>query len=494
MKRNKLLEAGQLGIKWKMFGYMMLFLFLLLGLLWFFQVVLFGEIYKMVRISEVKKETEELCRNIDLDNYRLTDMAEEISESKQVCVLIFDNLGNVLASSDKLSDCIIHTMPGRTVYMLYEFAEKAGGEKVTRFKLDGFRNLQYILDDAPYSPKDSENTGSESLIYTKIVKSEARGRNVAVMLNATISPVASTVRALQNVLIIISCGMLVLAAFLSFLLAKRVSKPIVSLNESAKELAAGNYAASFRADGYREISELARTLSLAASELSKTDKLQKELVANISHDLRTPLTMIKGYTEMMRDIPDENSAENLQIIIDEAERLSSLVNDVLDISRIQSGVQELCCSEFDLTETVSEVIDRFSKLASTRSRKIDFIYDCHAVVNADRTQILQVVYNFIINALNHSDDDSAVTVNQKITDHGSVKTVRIEVIDRGEGIPKEDMPNIFDRYYKVDKHHRRSGAGSGLGLSIVKGILEMHGAIYGVESEEGKGSVFWFEL
>lgn len=472
----------------------MLFLFLLLGLLWFFQVVLFGEIYKTVRISEIKSGTGELCQNIEFDNYKLTDMANEIAEEKQVCVLIFDELGNVLASSDRLSDCIIHSMPGKTVYMLYEIAESSGGEKMTRFKLDGFRKLQYVLDDTPYSEAMGEDNSTESIIFTKIVKSEIRGRNVAVMLNATISPVTSTVRALQNELVIISGVMLILAAALSFLLAKRVSKPIVSLNNSAKELAEGNYDANFKADGYLEISELAETLTLAASELSKTDRLQKELVANISHDLRTPLTMIKGYAEMMRDIPDENSAENLQIIIDEAERLSSLVNDVLDISRIQAGVQELSPTEFDLTETVSEVIERFTKLTSTKSRKIDFIYDCHAVVNADRTQILQVVCNFIINALNHSDEDTSVTVNQKITERGDVKAVRIEVVDQGEGIPEADIPNIFDRYYKVDKHHRRSEAGSGLGLSIVKGILEMHGARYGVESEVDKGSTFWFEL
>ncbi len=494
MKQNNLPKNRRLGIKWKMFGYMMLFLVLLLGLLWFFQVVLFGEIYKMVRISEIKKEAETICENIELDNYKLTDMTDEISETRQVCTLVFDEFGNVLASSDRLTDCIIHSMPGRSVYMLYEFAEQSGGEKMTRFKLDGFRNLQYVLDDTPYPMPKGEDNSTESIIYTKIVRSEIRGRNVAVMLNATISPVASTVRALQNVLVIISGGMIILAALLSFFLAKRVSAPIVSLNRSAKELAEGNYDAAFKADGYLEISELAETLTLAASELSKTGKLQKELVANISHDLRTPLTMIKGYAEMMRDIPDENTGENLQIIIDESERLSSLVSDVLDISRIQSGVHEIRPTEFDLTETVSEVIGRFSKLAATKSRKIDFIYDCHAVVSADRTQILQVVYNFIINALNHSEEDTEVTVTQKIIRSDTVNKVRIEVMDRGEGIPEADLKNIFDRYYKVDKHHRRSGAGSGLGLSIVKGILEMHGAGYGVESEVGKGSTFWFEL
>ncbi len=472
----------------------MVFLFLLLGILWFFQVVFFGDIYKKVRISEIKDGTEILCRNIELDNYKLTDLANEISEAKQVCVLVFDELGNVLTSSNRLSDCVIHSIPGKAVYTLYEIAEQSGGEKMTRFNLDGFNNLKYELDNDPHSEAKSKVTGSESIIFTKIVPSEIRGRDVAVILNATISPVTSTVRTLQNVLTIVSIGMIFLVALLSYLIAKRISSPIIKLNKSAKELANGNYAAEFKAGGYLEISELAETMSLAASELAKTDRLQKELIANISHDLRTPLTMIKGYAEMMCDIPDENTPENLQIIIGETERLSALVNDVLDISRIQAGVQISNFTEFDLTETVNEVIGRFSKLASTKLRKIDFIYDCHAVVNADRTQILQVIYNFIINALNHSDEDTAVTVIQKIITCDDVKKVRIEVIDRGDGISESDLPNIFDRYYKVDKHHRRSEAGSGLGLSIVKGILEMHKAKYGVESEEGKGSTFWFEL
>ena len=473
---------------------MMLFLFLLLGILWIFQVLFFGDIYKNVRISEIKSGTETLCQYIELDNYKLTDAAVETAQSKQVCVIIFDELGNVLASSHCLSDCVIHNMPGKTVYMLYEVAEQSGGEKLTRFNLDGFNNLKYELDRDPHVEAKNKTTGSESIIFTKIAPSKTRGRDAVVMLNATISPVTSTVRTLQNVLIIVSIGMLLLAVLLSYLMAKRISNPIIKLSKSAKELAKGNYDAEFKAGGYREISELAGTMSLAASELSKTDKLQKELIANISHDLRTPLTMIKGYAEMMRDIPDENSPENLQIIIGETERLSTLVNDVLDISKIQAGVRNSDFTEFDLTEAVNEVIDRFSKLASTKSRKIDFIYDCHAVVKADRTQILQVVYNFVINALNHSNDDSAITVNQKIISGDDIKSVRIEVIDRGEGIPEADIPNIFDRYYKVDKHHRRANVGSGLGLSIVKGILEMHGARYGVESEEGKGSTFWFEL
>ncbi len=473
----------------------MIFLFLLLGLLWLFQVVFFGEIYKLVRISETKNAARLLEGSIELEDYKILDISREISSEKQVCLLIFDEYGNIIVTCDTISDCIIHSMPAGTIRMLYQFAEQSGGEKTTRFKLDAFRNLQYAGEDNPYHQNNQDDNSTESIIYTKIVPSDTRGRNVAIMLNATISPVASTVRALQSELVIISGAMVLLAVILSFLLAKRISKPIVSITESAKKLAAGNFLAEFKAGGYREISELSDTMTYAAEELAKTDKLQRELVANISHDLRTPLTMIKGYAEMMRDIPDENSIDNIQVIIGEAERLSSLVNDVLDISRLQSGVQELNITEFNLTKTIGEVIERFTKLTATSSRKIRFDFTCQAMVKADRTKILQVVYNFITNAFNHSPEDSEVAVTQKIIDSpNGVKRVLIEVADKGDGISPEDISNIWDRYYKVDKLHRRAQVGSGLGLSIVKGILELHGAEYGVKSEVGKGSIFWFML
>ena len=259
-------------------------------------------------------------------------------------------------------------------------------------------------------------------------------------------------------------------------------------------LAEGNYDVRFGVGGYREIAELSDTLSVAAEELSKTGALQRELIANISHDLRTPLTMIGGYAEMMRDIPGENTPENMQIIIDETKRLTSLVNDLLDISKLQSGTQTLSLSDFNLTETIREVIGRFSKLTEQDGWTIDFTASEEVIVNADRTRILQVVYNFINNAITHSGGDKLVEVRQIVSERDGKKVVRIEVTDHGEGIPEENLKYIWDRYYKVDKTHRRAVTGSGLGLSIVKSILEMHHARYGVESEVGKGSTFWFEL
>ncbi len=273
-------------------------------------------------------------------------------------------------------------------------------------------------------------------------------------------------------------------------ISRVICVPLEKMSRSAKKLAKGDYNAEFVGGGYREAEELGEALSYAAEELAKTDRLQKELVANISHDLRTPLTMIKGYSEVMRDIPGENNPENVQLIIDETERLTELVNDMLDLSKIRAGTRKPVLETFDLTETVRSVLSRYEKLTERDNYQITFTAEENVMVTADRTMILQVVYNLINNALNYTGEDKRVSIDQSVWDN----RVRISVIDTGSGIAKEDIPYIWDRYYKVDKVHRSAVIGTGIGLSIVKEILESHGAAYGVESRIGEGSNFWFEL
>ncbi|MBE6632533.1 MAG: two-component sensor histidine kinase, partial [Ruminococcaceae bacterium] len=212
--------------------------------------------------------------------------------------------------------------------------------------------------------------------------------------------------------------------------------------------------------------------------------------ANVSHDLRNPLTMIRGYTEMMRDIPGENNADNAQIVIDETNRLSELVGDMLDLSRVQSGARKISAEKFDIADAVRKTMSRYEKLTEKDGFDISLICDNKAEVLADRTMMLQVIYNLINNAINYTGKDKKVTV--KLESDGT--KVRFSVTDTGDGIPESELPLIWDRYYKVDKVHRMATVGTGLGLSIVKGILEAHNAVYGVESTIGKGSTFWFEL
>ena len=329
------------------------------------------------------------------------------------------------------------------------------------------------------------DTGA-GILYAQIV-TLSDGGEYLVLLNSSVVPVDSTVETLKVQLWCLTAVMLLLALVLALFIAARLSKPIERINDSAKHLAQGNYAIRFPESGAREVAELAGTLNYAAAELSKVEDLRRELIANVSHDLRTPLTMISGYAEVMRDIPGENTPENVQVIIDESNRLADLVNDLLDLSKLQSGTQKLAPAVFCLTEDIKKTLHRYDKLAGY---SFPFSFDRPVYVCADRLRISQVLYNLVNNAIHYAGADKTVSLRQSAA--GGV--VRVEISDTGEGIPADKLPYIWDRYYKVDKDHRRAQVGTGLGLSIVKNILDMHGGRYGVTSMVGQGSTFWFEL
>ena len=193
---------------------------------------------------------------------------------------------------------------------------------------------------------------------------------------------------------------------------------------------------------------------------------------------------------MMRDIPGENTPENSQLIIDETRRLTTLVNDMLDLSKYSSGFEIPELRILNLTESVRKTMNRYNELVKQDGYHIDFKFDIEAIVLADERMILQVIYNLINNAINYTGPDKKVFIRQTIKD-GSV---RISITDTGTGIARENITQIWDRYYKVDKSHKRGVTGSGLGLSIVSRLLQLHSASYGVESTDGMGSCFWFEL
>jgi signal transduction histidine kinase len=312
------------------------------------------------------------------------------------------------------------------------------------------------------------------------------------MLNSEQAPLNATVETLKTQFWMIALILLTSALILALLISRGMSAPIKKMNRAAKLLAKGNYDADFSAGGYKEAVELSKSLTHASEQLARTDNLQKELIANISHDLRTPLTMIIGYSEVMRDLPGENTPENVQVIIDETERLSRLVNDLLDLSKLQAGSRVPTMEVFNLTELMEATMLRYEKLTQKDGYRVEYASDVSVDVRADRTMILQVLYNLINNAINYTGEDKLVRVTQRLTEDGT--RVRISVTDSGVGIAPDQIPLIWDRYYKIDKVHRRAMIGTGLGLSIVKQILEAHRTIYGVESKLGEGSTFWFDM
>ncbi len=284
-------------------------------------------------------------------------------------------------------------------------------------------------------------------------------------------------------------------AILSFALSSAVSgwlvNPITELTRKARKLAEGDFDVDFHGNDYgKELVELADSLNFARDELAKTDRMQKELIANVSHDFKTPLTMIKGYASMIIEISGENPEKrnrHAQVIVDEADRLASLVNDVLDLSKIRSGIAQLELSEIDMTAYLEEILERFAYLRDAQGYTFIVDADEGLFTVADELKIGQVLYNLIGNAVNYTGEDKKVYVSLKRQENH----FRFAVTDTGVGIKQEEIGEIWDRYYRSSEMHKRPVKGTGLGLSIVKTILERHGFLFGVESEVGKGSTFY---
>ena len=289
---------------------------------------------------------------------------------------------------------------------------------------------------------------------------------------------------------LISGIILVFMALLTMLMYRTIARPLTRINEAAKKLPEGRYEASADTGKYREAQELNETLSRAAEDIQKADRAKRDLIANVSHDLRTPLTMISGYGEMMRDLPGENNPENLQVIIDESQRLKMLVNDLLDLSRLQEHRIVLQPQVFDLAGLITQEMRKYDVYQVNDGFVLNWQEPGATMVSADMERIRQVFNNFMTNAINYSGRSRQIDIRLK-RDSGMA---RVEVQDYGEGIAADQLPLVWDRYYKVDRAHVRSASGSGIGLAIVKEILDLHQVPYGVESEPDKGSTFWFAL
>ena len=314
--------------------------------------------------------------------------------------------------------------------------------------------------------------------------------------------VSRSLKLMETVLSGMGTRFVLIAVFifvLSFAVSSGVSglltKPLREMTQKANRLAKGDFNVDFSGADYgKEMVELAEMLNFARDELSKTDKMQKELIANVSHDFKTPLTMIKGYASMIMeisgDIPEKRN-KHAQVIVDEADRLSSLVSDVLDLSKMHSGLEELKKTEVDMSSYVYEILGRFAYLRETQGYTFETEIEEELYALVDQLKIGQVLYNLIGNAVNYTGEDKKVYVKLK---RQSDQVFRFSVTDTGTGIKQEEVGEIWDRYYRSSEMHKRPVKGTGLGLSIVKTVLEKHGFFFGVFSETGEGSTFFVDF
>lgn len=501
MKQFKRINRKFIPLHFKLLWYFLLFGLIILIVLWAFNAFFLESFYTAAKSIQVEKNASIISKSIE-ENKNVQGTIESVASYNSLNVYLYDTTSlftqQYYCSYDSPQTSL--DFEYHDVYNYYNKAYENGGKYMAvtssssgdleRIRFEKIFN-RYSTSDTPQSEIiiNDKTDKIQNMVYVHIIGLQD-GSECMLIITSSITPLNNTVEIIKDQLIVVSIVFVLLALIFSLFASRRIASPISKTNSSAKELAKKNYDVQFNATGYLEVEELNDTLEYAKNELAATERLQRELIANISHDLRTPLTMITGYGEVMRDLPGENTPENIQVIIDEATRLSSLVNDLLDLSKLQSGSIRPQKSRFCLTDSIKNIFERYSKLKEQDGYNIEFSGSEDVYVVADELRISQVIYNLVNNAINYAGDDKTVIVTQIIKGG----KVRIEVTDHGEGISAENLQYIWDRYYKVDKEHKRGIIGTGLGLSIVKGILDSHNARYGVRSTLGKGSTFWFEL
>lgn len=473
-----------ISLRWKIARTLLVFGLFMIAVLFFFQAVLLEPMYEQNKISTVKNVSDSIAALIESGEDIDEEMLFAYQLQNDACVRVIDSDDDIYFTPPAMNaGCVLYRMkPMEISTLITAAAESEDGTYLTTESF--FRDMPGDMN-----MRDDEK-GMNNITYTRIIRDDDDDDEfTAILVYAGFARVNDASRTLNRQLLYIGIIMVLAVIILTWLMDRQIVRPLRKINDKARSLPEGKYEYDPATDRYMEARELNETLQQAAEDIDQAERARRDLIANVSHDLRTPLTMISGYGEMMIDMPEEKTDENIQVIIDESRRLSALVNDLLDLSGMQEGKIVLNREYFDLHEMISDELRKYD-VCIREGYQIDYIPAAGCMVYADRRRMEQVFNNFMTNAIHYGGENRHIIVREvKMED-----SVQVQVQDFGEGIAEKDLANIWERYYKVDKQHVRYSSGSGIGLSIVRSILDLHGARYGVNSRLNEGSTFWFEL
>ena len=502
---KKILSAVDLGsLKIRLWGYFGLFAVILVSILWVLQVVFLNYYYEGVKQRETQRivtdienrfqkgETLSNIRSYVTSTYRESGIYIHIElEHGPPIVIPFVNFEATTTATDA-SGHVIEELP----------AERPGSfyPTVYRNEIDNLKT-QLIESDAVSIIKqtiepETERKTLEYAVYLSVpddLLGELGNDKLILYVFSPLYPQESTAQILTDQLVYVTIIAVLLSIMLGFYLSRMITKPLIQIAKRAEDLKAGNYGVEFPTTHYTEIMRLADTLSATSSELAERRTMQRDIIANVSHDLKTPLTMIRSYAEMIGDLSGDvptKRAEHLQVIIDEADRLTTMIAELLDISMLQSGELPMKRATVSLKDLINSTLNAYQAFVEQGGYTLSFEGEGEGIVLVDETRIKQVLDNLISNALKYGGEDKVVEIRMI----ENKECVRIEVTDHGAGIPKRDLKHIWERYYQSSSHHSRTADSTGLGLSIVKEILVLHEAKFGVKSVVRHGSTFWFEI
>jgi signal transduction histidine kinase len=405
-------------------------------------------------------------------NWLIDNHTENLSEYLDYNYLVINHDFTIINPTQDMVDRSIETVDVTALPQIKEVME--GNVISVTGTLSGLYNEQKLTVCYP--------VGDESMIIGAIFMSSSMNS-----LNESISDVVN-----------LTVWGILISGFVAFVLiyyfSKSMSKPLRQMNDAAKVIANGDFEKRIEVNSLDEIGQLAVSFNNMAAGLEEQEISRREFIANISHDLRSPLTSIIGFLEAIKDgtIPHEKIDYYLTIVLDECKRMGKLANDLLDISKIQiTGELELIREDFELNEKIRGTLAQFETRIRQKGLHLNVNFaQSRTIVNADNEKIRRVLHNLIDNAIKFSPHGGQIIVETAVTD----KKVFVSIKDNGKGLSEEEKAHIFDRFYKADSSRGMDKSGSGLGLSIVREFIKAHDEKITVNSTEGYGCEFVFSL
>ena len=493
--KNAKKRAPSISIRWQLMFFIGAMTLLTVGLIWGIITYALAPKYnatirqnltnKASAITAIFDQTDSEISSRDfgvlqLDNDFWTALGQTFSDKKinmdGYCVDFSDSTLRCLKAYESMYPCLLHESTGA-------FGGEFGYNLDTRIAIQLRQKL--FQDGSLYQ---IVKIGSSMQMCVGRLSADGQ---YGVIVSASLAQITTAAEVLRAILGPVALILLVLDLLLAILFSRWFTNPIRKLSNGAQEIASGNYDVQIKVERHDEIGRLAEDFNHMAAEVKRSAQLEKDILANVSHDLRTPLTLIKGYAETVRDLTggdDAKRTEQCSIIVDETNRLSTLVNSVMELSKVQSGAERPNLVDFDMSDLCFEVAGRYDALCDKNHWQLDLQANEPCPVSADPAMMERVMHNLLGNAFHHIGADGVVVLRAIPQEKGC----RIEIEDHGPGIPPEDLPYIFDRYYRARQDSGRTG--TGLGLSITKAILQQHGFAFGVDSAVGRGSTFWFEM
>lgn len=461
-----------------------------------------GIITSLIRsfITEDNKEKLELTGSIIATLIDERDLGNVNDYIEEIALFVVP-----IVNFDKQFDVLITTRLGKIILStVSEGAQKEYETKNAVIDLEGELGVIKIDDLSKEIDKDGNlryvHRGTlggvlseEALVYAIpiMVNNQFRGYVITLAYTANEDKLINlTRRAVIN-----SCILVMLAAVIaSYFITKRIIQPMRNMKNASKKFAKGDFSTRVTVYGHDEVSELGQAFNNMAESLDSLEKMRNSLLANISHDLRTPMTTISGFIDGINSgaIPKEKHEYYLGLISAEVHRLSRLVSQILDVSRLESGDRKFNLTDFDIAEVARLILISFEKKIEDKKLDVEFDSendDMYAL--ADKDAIYQVLYNLCHNAIKFSKEGGKLRISIARISGGKL---RVAVFDEGQGISQEDAKMVFDRFYKSDKSRGLDKTGVGLGLYICKTIIDAHGESIGVNSVEEENCEFWFTL